>query len=70
MKRKPKMECTAAVVRLYGRKKENKPDTESTQKLTANVRLIKTLMFMLKLLGLACQEFNFFPQRCNHRLFG
>jgi hypothetical protein len=35
----PKIECTAAVVRLYGRKKESKPDIDKITKLIAKVRL-------------------------------
>lgn len=37
--RNPKIEWIAAVVRLYGRKKESKPDIESTLKLSASIRL-------------------------------
>jgi hypothetical protein len=37
----------AAVVLLYGRKKESKPDIDKMQKLMANVRLTHILYFIL-----------------------
>jgi hypothetical protein len=40
------MVWTAAVVLLYGRKKESKPEIERTQKLSANVRLTHTRYFI------------------------
>ena len=46
--RKPKIECTVAVVLLYGRKNESKPDTAKTQKLSASVRLTQIRYFILK----------------------
>jgi hypothetical protein len=44
--KKPNMEWIAAVVLLYGRKKESKPEIESTVKLIASVRLTHIRSFI------------------------
>jgi hypothetical protein len=44
--RNPNIEWTAAVVLLYGRKKESTPEIESTIKLVASVRLTHTRSFI------------------------
>ena len=45
-KRNPNTEWIAAVVLLYGRKKESKPEIDSTIKLMASVRLTHTRSFI------------------------
>jgi hypothetical protein len=51
----------AAVVLLYGRKKESKPESDNTQKLIAKVRLTQIRYFIAKVFlpGLSAFEFLF-----------